>query len=105
MTSVIFALGLAYYAPVVLEPGVVESRTSAIEFPLLLSDKWRQKCEAFRLWVSEDQGKTWRLHEKVGASGTRFPFTAPKDGSWKTVFSEKSPLPPSTTCSYSTRKS
>ena len=80
MTSIIFAIGLAYYSPVVLEPDVSESWSRAFQLPLAMNDNWRQKCESFRLWVSEDQGKTWKRHHEIAANGMSFPFTAPKDG-------------------------
>lgn len=64
------------------DDGVVYSPQRAFRIPLDLTDAERRTVSAIRLYVSEDQGKTWFRHSD-GAPDTRVvTFRATKDGSY-----------------------
>src|SRR5262249_53961871 len=70
-------LGLLAAAP---EPEPIELNTRSFEVPVATRPDRRAEVKELLLYVSDDQGKTWRLAERITPDRTGFVFTAPKDG-------------------------
>ena len=76
-------IGLAYFfSPIIVEQDVHETNLRKFHLPVKVSEDYRDKIAFLRLWVSEDRGKTWKLHQEIPPppGGTRFSFDAPADG-------------------------
>jgi hypothetical protein len=59
------------------------------EMPLDLDATAREQVKRVRLFVSEDRGKTWNLHQEYGPDATSVSFEAPRDGLyWFAIQSE-----------------
>lgn len=66
--------------------GVVYSRHLAFRIPLNLTDQDRERCKAIRLFVSQDQGKTWVRHSDGSPDMKLVTFRAKQDGDfWFTL--------------------
>lgn len=62
--------------------GVVYSPHQAFRIPLDLTAEERQQISAVRLYVSEDEGKTWVLHSDGATDMKIITFRATRDGSY-----------------------
>lgn len=68
--------------PIELPKDVYEIPSRRFAMPLRIGPDNREKIEKIRLFVSEDQGKTWKKKKNYKPSATRVVFTAPRDGQY-----------------------
>ncbi|HTU21585.1 MAG TPA: hypothetical protein VMG10_26345 [Gemmataceae bacterium] len=74
-------LGLVVAAdPIEMAKDVYEIRTRQLAMPIRVATNYRDKVTKMRLFVSEDQGKTWKHKKDYKPSAKQAVFTAPRDG-------------------------
>jgi hypothetical protein len=74
-------LGLALTTnPLELPKDVYEIQRRRFAMPICVNRDGRDKIEKFRLFVSEDQGKTWKHEKDYKLSDNLVLFAAPRDG-------------------------
>lgn len=82
------AASLALMADVRLDKeddGVVYSPHRAFKIPLDISDQDRALLGSIRLYVSDDDGKTWMRKAELPKDATMAPFVADKDGAYQFI--------------------
>src|ERR1017187_6052148 len=69
-----------------------------IQIPVMVAEASRDKIERISVFVSEDQGKTWKLLKEVGPNIQNVYFHAPRDGLYyfalQTLGKDKKVYPP-----------
>jgi hypothetical protein len=86
MVDIAIALGFILSAPVIIDPGVHETSKGRFDLPVILEASVRKDCKEFHLWISADQGRTWKRYGQMDSEGTLFTVAVPKDGHyWFTV--------------------
>jgi uncharacterized protein (TIGR03067 family) len=75
----VLLVGPILFLPIVLEPDVIEFPGAEFRIPYLTRADAKAKADHFRIFVSTDQGKTWK-HENDIKPGDDLKFQAPKDG-------------------------
>lgn len=74
-------IGLALAGdPIELPRDVEVIQTEQFAMPLLFDAARQAKIKRIRLFVSEDQGKTWQHQQDYQPTDTQATFTAPRDG-------------------------
>jgi hypothetical protein len=79
-TAIVFVAIGFYVLPVELERGTHETRARSFDLPVDMSPEYRAQLSAIRLWVSKDQGRSWKLHAEMKPDGVRFSVNDVSEG-------------------------
>lgn len=86
MYDIAIAVGFLCATTVVLDHDVTVTRSRRFHVPVEADAEARKRVDSFRLWISEDNGKSWKRYGEMDAGGTRFTVVAPKDGHYWLAF-------------------
>ena len=65
MSGIELFLWLALFGPVELAPGVMVTDLRKFDLPITMPPEARKEYACVHLWVSRDQGKSWKFHQEV----------------------------------------
>src|SRR5262245_61498560 len=77
---VFVCLFLAFSRASAADDAVTTLGKRAFKFPVAVEGTPRDTLQEFRLYASEDEGRTWNLVAMAPAASDFIPYTAPRDG-------------------------